>query len=56
MFHFRDAKKYLKKAERWARKSGDERLLSQILSFRNTLKYGNKNVRNYVEEFGLDLP
>ena len=56
MFHFRDAKKYLKQAERLARKSSEKRLLSQILSFRNELKNKNKNVRNYVEEFGLDLP
>lgn len=56
MFHFRDAKKYLEQAERLVRKSDEKRLLSQILSFRNDLKNKNKNVRNYVEEFGLDLP
>ena len=56
MFHFLDAEKYLEEAERLARKSDEKRLLSQILSFRNELKDKNKNVRNYVEEFGLDLP
>lgn len=56
MFHFRDAKKYLEQADRLARKSDEKRLLSQVLSFRDELKDGNRNVRNYVEEFGLDLP
>ena len=56
MFHFRDAKKYLEQAERLARNNDEGRLLSQILSFRSELKDKNKNVRNYVEEFGLDLP
>lgn len=56
MFHFRDAKKYLEQAEQLARKKDEKRLLSQILSFHNELKNKNKNVRNYVEEFGLDLP
>jgi cell division protein FtsB len=56
MFHFRDAKRYLDQAEQLARKTNEGRLLTQVLSFRNDLKNRNKNVRNYVEEFGLDLP
>lgn len=56
MFHFRDAKQYLDQADRLARKAKEGRLLAQVVSFRNDLKNKNKNVRNYVEEFGLDLP
>lgn len=56
MFHFRSAKRYLDQAERLARKTDEGRLLTKILSFRKDLKNKNKNVRNYVEEFGLDLP
>ncbi len=43
-------------AEQLARKTNEKRLLAQVLSFREDLKKRNKNVRNYVEEFGLDLP
>lgn len=56
MFHFHGAARYLYQAERLARKTNEGRLLAQVLSFRSDLKNKNKNVRNYVEEFGLDLP
>lgn len=56
MFHFRDAKKYLDQAEKLARETNEKRLLAQVLSFRDDLKNKNRKIRNYVGEFGLDLP
>ena len=56
MFYFRDARKYLNQAEKLARETNEERLLAQVLSFRDDLKNKNRKIRNYVEEFGLDLP
>lgn len=56
MFHFGGAARFLDQAEKLVRKSNEGRLLAQVLSFRKDLKNKNKNVRNYVEEFGLDSP
>lgn len=55
-FQFSKAKKFLKQAQELAEEHNEKRLLSQITLFRKELADKNKNIRNYVEEFGLDLP
>jgi hypothetical protein len=56
VFRFGKAKKYLKQAQQLAETNNEKRLLSQITIFRKELSDRNKHIRNYVEEFGLDLP
>jgi len=56
VFRFRKAKKLLEQAQKIAEKCNEKRLLSKIILFRKELADRNKNIRNYVEEYGLDLP
>jgi len=56
VFQFRKARKLLERAQELAEKCNEKRLLSQIVLFRKELTDRNKNIRNYVEEYGLDLP
>jgi cell division protein FtsB len=53
---FKRSTKYLRLAEGLAKKINDQRLLSQILLLRKGIADKNRNIRNYVEELGLDLP
>ena len=56
IFKFRKAEQALKQARDLAKKNNEELLFFKIDSLRKQLKDKNKNIRNYVEEFGLDLP
>lgn len=56
IFQFRKAKKALKLALKLAEEYNCKRLLAQITLLGKRLKEKNKNIKNYVEEFGLDLP
>ncbi len=56
MNHFFQAKKYLIKAKKLAEAHNQKPLLAQIELFEKRLADKNRNIRNYVEEFGLDLP
>jgi len=55
-YQFINAKKFLKQAQELAEKYNEKRLLAQIVLFQKELKNKNKSIRNYVEEYGLDLP
>lgn len=55
IFNFARARKLLPKARALAERSDEKRLLSQIDLFEKELADKNRNIRNYVEEFGLDL-
>lgn len=55
-YRFSKAKKFLKQAQGLAEKHNEKRLLAQIALFQNELKNRNKSIRNYVEEYGLDMP
>ncbi|MFH1644177.1 MAG: hypothetical protein ABIA74_03315 [bacterium] len=55
VFQFRKSKKLLEQAQKLAERCNEKRLLSQITLFRKELTDRNKNIRNYVEEYGLDL-
>lgn len=55
IFRFRKSKKLLEQAQKLAEKCNEKRLLSQIALFRKELTDRNKHIRNYVEEYGLDL-
>lgn len=55
-FRFRFAGSCLGQAERSAEDTNDAYLLSLIPILREALADRNRNIPNYVEEFGLDLP
>lgn len=55
-FHFRLARKYLKRAKQFAESAMDKSLLASIEDLDATIKDKNRHPRNYVQEFGLDLP
>ena len=55
-FYFQAATEHLNLAEVYAKKTDEKRLLSQISILRGELADKNRNIRNYVEELGLDLP
>lgn len=56
LFHFMNAKKYLKQSQCLAKKNNEKDLLRQIALLRKSITDKNKNIRNYAEELGLDLP
>lgn len=55
-FYFAKAKKPLTLAKQLAEAAKDNVLLSRIAELEESIKDKNKHTRNYVEEFGLDLP
>lgn len=56
VFSFIKAKHYLNKARVLAESSDEKRLLKQIDHLKEGIADKNKNIKNYVDEFGLDLP
>jgi hypothetical protein len=56
MNYFVRAKKVLAKAKQLAETSSDKRLLNQIAAVEERIAGRNQNIKNYVEELGLDLP
>lgn len=56
MYKFRRAKMFLDKARILARKYDEKTLLNQIDEFEKQLAGKNRYDRDYVAEFGLDLP
>ncbi len=55
-FNFTKSKKFLSLAKQLAQKNNEKILLAQIGELEKQIKDKNKHLRNYVEEFGLDLP
>lgn len=55
-FRFRMGKKYLKQAKRLAESIGEKTLFVPLADLEKTIKDRYRHTRNYVEEFGLDLP
>lgn len=55
-FRFRLARRYLKQAKELARSTSEASLLASIDELETRIKDKNKHPRNYVREFGLDLP
>jgi hypothetical protein len=56
MFHFIKARKYLNQAKLKAEARNEITLLTQIGELESRIKDKYRHSRNYVEEFGLDLP
>lgn len=56
MFHFIRARKYLNQAKLKAEAGNEITLLTQIGELERRIKDKYRHVRNYAEEFGLDLP
>lgn len=55
-YRFRLARWYLKRAKELARATSEASLLTSIDELETLIKDKNKHPRNYVREFGLDLP
>jgi len=55
-FRFRKARKFLKKSFDLAKKYNEVQLLSKIELLKKRIVNKNRNIKNYVEEYGLDLP
>ena len=55
-FNFRKAAPYLKKAKQIAELHDDIALLKKIADVETSMKDKNRHPRDYVTEFGLDLP
>lgn len=55
-FRFRKAKKLLETSYKIAKENSDKLLLSQIEIYRKQIANKNREIRNYVGEYGLDLP
>lgn len=53
---FRRARKLLAEAKIMATSVNDKRLLDKITAFEKELADKNRNIRDYVGEFGLDMP
>lgn len=53
---FRRARKLLEEAKVMATSANDKRLLDKISAFEKELADKNRNIRDYVSEFGLDMP
>jgi tetratricopeptide (TPR) repeat protein len=55
-FQFIKAKKCLKKSSELAKEYNESQLLSKIELLNQMIANKNQDVRNYVEEYGLDMP
>lgn len=55
-FKFRKAKIFLDQADKLARENNEKALIAKIELYRQQLADKNKNIRDYVGEYGLDLP
>ncbi|HLY61046.1 MAG TPA: hypothetical protein VKV95_09880 [Terriglobia bacterium] len=55
-FHFSKARKYLNLTKSMANAVKDKNLFIHIADLEKLIKDGNRHPRNWVEEFGMDLP
>lgn len=55
-FGFKKAKIFLEQADKLARENNEKALIPKIELYRQQLVNKNRNIRDYVGEYGLDLP